>query len=254
MKDDGTTAWIEDVRADRVGAVAAALEAGPRRVNTFVSESCSHGEEMWLPLHHAAEAGALGAMGLLLDGGGSPDCRSRFATPWHARATPLHLACAAGRAAAVGLLLARGASVEVRDALGRSPLHLAAGAGCAEAVDVLVSAGAMLDVVDGTGRTALHAAIAGAGSGGDAGAGCVAGALRLIEAGADVDARCPQEPEGFTPVHRCVSVGEAMLAVVEAVLSKGADTGLRDPRDGRTAAELAEALGREGYVRLLGSA
>ncbi|MEM7682690.1 MAG: ankyrin repeat domain-containing protein [Planctomycetota bacterium] len=293
--------WVADLRADRVDAVSAELDRKPRRLNAFLTEPRAHGREMWLPLHHAADAGALGCCGLLVDRGASPDCRTRFNTPWHARATPLHLACSAGHTPVVRRLVERGASVEVRDALGRSPLHQAACAGCAGSVDVLVNAGAMLDATDDAGRTALHLAIAGSseldagvaeasfdrggadassgdaeassGGGGTSSRGASGGAsggggsdaayrvptdasyagcaLRLIEAGADLDARCPKEPAGFTPLHRCVSAGPSMLAVAQTLLARGADPSLADPRDKRTARQLAEALGRAEYVQLL---
>ena len=235
--------WLSAVEAGDVASVASGLSAEGKWLNTFVTRGVEHGQEMWLPLHFAASAGAVKSARLLIERGGSVDCRTRFTSPLHARQTPLHLAASGGHGGVVALLLEHGASVEVLDAGQARPLHLAARSGSAGVVATLIEAGAGLEARDGQQRTALHLAILGPGDD--------AAALALIESGADVDAVCPKEADAFTPLHRCVKAGEHRLGVAERLVAAGADTSRRDPRFERTAGELAEALGLGGFVGLL---
>ncbi|MEL7089797.1 MAG: ankyrin repeat domain-containing protein, partial [Planctomycetota bacterium] len=135
------------------------LDDQPRRMNTFLSQPAPHGEEQWMPMHFAAQAGHSPALDALLERGVHPDCRTRYRTPMHARQTPLHLAAAGGHAQAIRRLLEAGAEVEVRDALGRSPLWLAARQQHADVVTQLVRRGADPDAPDGQGRAPLHASL-----------------------------------------------------------------------------------------------
>lgn len=266
--------WIADLRGDRRDAVADVLDQTPRRLHDFLpapSEPASDRlglggavlddqQEQWLPLHHAAHAGAVSVASLLIERGASPDCRTRARTPLRARATPLHLAADAGHAAMVALLLDRGAAVEVRDAFGKSPLHLACYRGLPDAARRLLDAGAMPDPPDDQGRSPLHEAVrALADAAGDPPlqdadaepADPVACALLLLERHADADARCPKEPAGYTPLHRCVAAGPAALPIARALLAAGADPTAADPRFGRTPRALAEHLGAAAYLDLL---
>ena len=93
----------------------------------------------------------------------------------------------------------------------------------------MLGVGCAVDPVDDSGRTPLHWAIAG---------GHAAVALALIKAGAEINHRCPKEPAGFTPLHRCATAGTAMDEVAEQLKQAGADTTLRDPRHEKTAADL----------------
>jgi len=230
------------------------LDAQPRRANTFLTCERTWGEEQWMPLHVAAASGATPVVRLLLERGVKPDCRTRFVTPLHARQTPLHLAAVSGHGAVVEALLEAAAEPEVRDAQQQSPLWLAARHGHGLIVQALARRGAMMDPLDSQGRTPLHAAllpvVAEPQGQGDRPWSPEA-ALSLIGLGANFDAQCPKEPEGFTPLHRCVSLGPVALGVAERLVEAGVDRTLADPRFGRTARELAEHLEQEDFVGLL---
>lgn len=219
------------------------LDREPRLANTFLGWTRPWGDEQWMPLHIAAEAGREDVVALLLEQGVSPDCRTRFVTPTQARQTPLHLAAAHGHTAVVTRLLEASAEVDVRDAQQRSPLWLAARYGHAEAAHGLLRRGAKIDIADQQGRTPLHAALLDL-------AGLEAASV-LIEAGADVNATCPKEPDGYTPLHRCVGLGESALPILRALRQAGADVSLADPRHQRTPASLAAHLGREALADVL---
>ncbi|MEM9251448.1 MAG: ankyrin repeat domain-containing protein [Planctomycetota bacterium] len=118
------------------------VEAEPRRLHHHVpmgAPGVAGGEELWLPLHHAAALGDAAIVALLLEAGAHPDARTRAATPDRARATALHFAAAGGHAAAVGLLLDADAEPNVLDAHGTTPL---AASDSAEVIDRLHAAGA----------------------------------------------------------------------------------------------------------------
>jgi len=216
-------------RGDASG-LAGLLAAEPRLTGTPIPVARDWGEEMWLGLHRAAARGAVELVRLLLDRGASIDSRTRFRTPMHGRETALILASRGGHGDVVKLLLDRHAGVDLLDATHRSALSYAAQMGHGGIVERLLGVGGAVDPVDDQGRTPLHWAIAG---------GHNAVALALIEAGAAVDHACPKDPGGYTPLHRCASVGGAMDAVAERLRAAGADATLRDPRYGKTAEELA---------------
>ena len=230
MREDQAFACDQAIERGDEAALQALLEAEPRLTGTPIPVKQDWGEEMWLGLHRAAALGAAGLVGLLLDHGASVDARTRFRTPMHGRATALILASRGGHDAVVKLLIDRHAAVDLLDANHRSALSCAAQAGHSEIVARLMGVGCVLDPVDDSGRTPLHWAIAGGHS---------AVAIALIEAGADVNHLCPKEPGGYTPLHRCASAGEPMDAVADRLKQAGADPSLRDPRFGKTAADLA---------------
>ncbi|MEM9915627.1 MAG: ankyrin repeat domain-containing protein [Planctomycetota bacterium] len=262
-----TESFIQALEQGPLHELAALLSNEPRRMNTFLSQPASHGAEQWMPMHYAARAGHLAGVETLLERGVHPDCRTRFATPMHARQTPLHLVAVRGHVDVAKRLIEAGAEVEVRDAQQRSPLWFAARHGHAELVTLFARRGAALEARDTQQRTPLHAALlppklrtsapigsaaerlglsAAEGSDFDP-----AAALVLLEADADVNATCPKEPEGFTPLHRCVTLGEAALPVARALVERDADRTATDPRHGRTAFDLAQHLDQADYVELL---
>jgi ankyrin repeat protein len=210
-------------------AVARLLDTEPRLTGTPMPVGRDWGEEMWLGLHRAARLGRAEIVSALLDAGASIDARTRFRTPMHGRETALLIAARQGHAPVARLLLDRHADPDLLDATHRAALSHAAGAGHDDVVALLIERGAAVDPVDDQQRTPLHWAIVG---------GHATAAIALIDAGADVNHRCPKEPAGYTPLHRCVSVGDAMQAVAERLIKAGADQTLRDPRFGKTAGEL----------------
>ena len=229
MREDQAFAMDQAIGRGDEAALAGLLNREPRLTGTPIPVKRDWGEEMWLGLHRAAEAGAAGLVRLLLDAGASVDARTRFRTPMHGRSTPLILASRCGHGEVVALLMQRHAEADLLDANHRSALSYAAEVGHGEIVDRLTGVGCAVDPVDDQGRTPLHWAIAG----GHAGV-----ALALIGAGADVDHLCPKEPAGYTPLHRCAIAGQAMDTVAERLRQAGADTTLRDPRLGKSADEL----------------
>ncbi len=141
MTDPGPL--VRYIEQDQRGPLEQLIGDQPRRVHVHTPFSRPWGDEMWLPLHHAARLGRVEIARALLDAGAAPDSRTRYASPDHARATALHLAAACARPAVVDLLLNRGAEVEVRDAYGFSPVHL-----CdhpSPAAELLLAAGADRD-------------------------------------------------------------------------------------------------------------
>lgn len=229
MRENQAYAMDQAIERGDEAALAALLQDEPRLTGTTIPVARDWGDESWLGLHRAAELGAVGLVRLLLDAGASVDARTRFRTPMHGRATALILASRAGHDDITELLLERHAELDLLDANHRSALSHAASQGHASIVEQLIGVGCAVDPVDDQGRTPLHWAIAG---------GREQVALALIGAGADVDHRCPKEPAGYTPLHRCATVGGAMDAVADRLKQAGADTTLRDPRFEKTAAEL----------------
>jgi ankyrin len=227
--------FLDAIRTGNRDATVASLRDQPGWLNHFSSEPAAHGPEMWLPLHHAAHTGHTSIVRLLLEQGASPDCRTRFQTPTHGRATPLHLAVSAGHVGVVEALVAAGAELDVLDAALCSPLHLAARHGHPDLVSKLIKAGASLELRNSNDRTALHEAIRSSPDVEDKAANACA--IFLIDAHADVNATCPKEPEGYTPLHRCACTGELRRPVMQRLLEAGADRMLRDPRRGHTAQE-----------------
>lgn len=223
--------------ADRA-VVEQLLAQWPELVNVYVSEPRDWGEEYWLALHYAAAVGDVSVARRLLDAGASPDSRTRFRTPMHARESAVLIACKHGHAELVRLLLDRHGQFEVRDSNHISALSHAAAIGSEQIVDILLGRGAMVDPVDDQQRTPLHHAIRG---------GHAEVARQLIAAGADVNHLCPKEPGGYTPLHRCVTAGEAMVDVARLLLERGAERDAADPRFGKTARDLAVDAGLERY-------
>lgn len=230
MREDQAYALEQAILADDTAAVRELLSAEPRLTGTPIPVPRDWGEEMWLGLHRAAERGALGPARQLLESGASVDSRTRFRTPMHARETALLIASRCGHGPVVDLLLQHRADPNLLDATHRSALGHAAANGHAEVVRKLIEHHAALDPIDDQHRTPLHWAIQG---------GHIDAALALIDAGADVNHACPKEPAGYTPLHRCASVGARMRTVAERLIAAGADRSIRDPRAGRTADELA---------------
>ena len=229
MREDQAYAMDQVIAAGDEAALEALLKAEPRLTGTPIPVKRDWGEEMWLGLHRAAQKGLVGLAQLLLDAGASVDARTRFRTPMHGRETALIIASRCGHGTVVKCLLDRQAEIDLLDANHRSALSGAAEAGHVLIVERLIGFGTAVDPVDDSGRTPLHWAIEG---------GHLGVAVALIDAGADVNHPCSKEPAGYTPLHRCATVGPVMDEVARRLEQAGADTTLRDPRFGKTAAEL----------------
>lgn len=231
MREDQAYAMDQAIQAGDEAALRLLLEAEPRLTGTPIPVPRDWGEEMWLGLHRASQGGSADLVELLLNAGASIDARTRFRTPMHGRETPLILAARFGHDDVAKLLLDRHADVDLLDANHRSALSHASAAGHAALARRLVGFGSAVDPVDDADRTPLHWAIQG---------GHVEVAMDLIDAGADPNHRCPKEPLGYTPLHRCFSINRPeMRHVVDQLVAAGADQTLRDPRHSKTAEELS---------------
>jgi ankyrin repeat protein len=128
--------------------------------------------------------------------------------------TALHWAAQKGDPELVGMLLSAGANVRATTRLGGyTPIHLASQAGHAQVVAALLAAGASSDVKTVTGASALMLA---------ARSGSVDTATRLIENGADVNAK--ESTHGQTAL--MVAAGLDRADLVKLLLARGADTSL----------------------------
>lgn len=228
MREDQAYAMDQAIRSGDRAALELLLTDEPRLTGTPIPVKQDWGEEMWLGLHLAAAQSDGTLVGLLLDHGASIDARTRFRTPMHGRETALILASRHGHHAVVKQLMDRHVDLNLLDANHRSALSHAAQLGDEVVIGMLLKAGCVVDPVDDQSRTPLHSAIAG---------GHVACAMTLIQAGANVNHLCPKEPAGYTPLHRCASLGQAMDPVAVELKQAGADPTLRDPRYGQTAAQ-----------------
>jgi ankyrin repeat protein len=153
---------------------------------------------------------------------------------------PLDLCTAAalGRADVVSARLRQDpTSVHQQSYDGWTPLHLAAFFGHADVVTLLFEGGADLAAVsvNGMRNTALHAAVAG---------GRVEAALRLIDAGAPVNA---PDGGGHTPLHIAAEGG--YVPIVESLLQHHADPHAVDAED-RTPLARAAARNHTAVIDL----
>lgn len=232
-------------------------------------------------LGHGAQAGAIsytGASALGAASGGGHrdvvrvllDAKAPVDGARNGVATPLGLAAGGGHADIVRDLLAAGANPDAADRLRATPLLHAASGGYVDVVRLLLDAGASVDAATFAGTTPLMAA---------ATSGKSAVAQLLIEAGADVDRRSVRGDEtalmfaaaqGHADVITILAAHHARVdafsvsrftalmwaaqggktSAVKALLSAGADPKLVD-RDGRSAADIAEAAQHEDIARLL---
>jgi ankyrin repeat protein len=177
------------------------------------------------PLMHAAYAGSIDTMQILLDAGADVHATNRR------NATALHWAV--NDPAKMKLLVMKGADVNARTVDGRTALHEAAmlPAG-AQAVQLLLEVGAEVDARSLVGQTPLFAA-----------AGASAETVRLLlDKGADPNAT---SQTGATPL---MSVRSS--DVVRLLVARGADVKVRSKR-GETALADAASRGDVEAVRLL---
>ena len=129
--------------------------------------------------------------------------------------TPLHLEAGSGDKFDIAVLLKAGAEVDVRTEDGWTPLHFACGSSPAAAL-VLLAAGADVNAQDEDGQTPLYRAVAPLTR-------PVSSTLigALLAAGARVNI------PGHSPLHHAARFADNP-AVIEALLSAGADASARD--------------------------
>ena len=114
-------------------AILSLLEQHPKAVHRHMAYPRPWGEELWLPLHHAARLGKTDVIEMLIDKGANLDGRTRFILgPMKARATALHIAVSEHQLEAARLLLRNGADLHARKADNASPREM---------VEALIDAG-----------------------------------------------------------------------------------------------------------------
>jgi ankyrin repeat protein len=167
--------------------------------------------DSWTPLMHAAEAGHVDMVKLLLASGGNEHSQDQESAA--DAGTPLFWAAYAGRVDVVDVLLENGAVVDVNtpDATQRTPLIVAASCGRKHVVQKLLDAGAHVDSVNSAGMSALALAIK---------SGDQQTALVLIKAGADPNLQdhgpdnrmaSRSRTAGNSPLSRAAAAGFGML-------------------------------------------
>jgi ankyrin repeat protein len=141
-------------------------------------------------LHHAAMAGELAAVQLLIGQGADLEAKQ------HNGCTALHLAARQGYAAVSEVLLVRGADPMALDTDNATPLHYAARAGQYTPAEILIFRGAEASAVDVENATPLHYAAA---------AGHLALVEFLVQNGADSVSQMTRS--GCTPLHLGIQGG-----------------------------------------------
>jgi ankyrin repeat protein len=159
-------AAVLDVLREAVAARllgTAVREAMGTAVNQPAAAAAGVGGAAAIGLCKASQAGDLGEMGRLLDGGAEPDTfvAGRSGNKTIVQGTALVAAAGEGKLDAVRLLLDRGADPSLADSDGHTPLMAAAGHGHVGVVRELAARGAALDAArPADGGTAFHLACA----------------------------------------------------------------------------------------------
>ena len=208
-------------------------------------------------MHKAAAAGHCKVLELLIQYGGNIDAHSK-----RDGGTPMHRAASAGRVEAIGTLLKAGASVAAVDNVGRTPLHWAGWHAHDLVVKSLIEAGADITTQDIHGRTVVNIAtwrghdktvrelLHGTGHDGRtallraAAEGYLGAAEILIAIGADVN----QSNDGESALHLAASGG--YNAIVNALLQANANPS-QQSIDGATPLHRAAWRGYAGIVSML---
>jgi len=210
--------WLTALATDDLPAIHQQLRDDPQKARTPLLVDQLWGQEWWLPIHTAADAGSTKTVQALLDASVHPDSRTRYRTPFHARQTALHLAATKGHSAIVQALIDAGADPNLIDAHNQSPLHTAALAGAASTMELLLQAEAITRLKDANGRAPLHLALDAVQSQTGDGARCT---KLLLEAGADPDAVAPKDLHKETPRKRAEQLtDESLKASVLALMDQ----------------------------------
>ena len=155
----------------------------------------------------------------------------------HKGSTCLHVACWKGKLDMCLMLLLRGSDINAQDKKGYSPLLVAVECEYAEIANTLVSRGANVHLFNVALSTPLHIAA----SNGLAGV-----IIPLLDKGADINAL---DINGYTPL--IVSIRKNKIEVAMILLDRKADIFIKDPKDKKSAIDLAKACGHTGLLAML---
>lgn len=183
------------------------------------------------PLHLAAWAGNVEALGSLLAHGADVDWLSG-----RDGYSPLWCAISANHIDAARLLLKHGARVSLRSGSGLMPLHQAAVTGQSAMCELLLERGAQVDAADDDLNTPLHYA---------ATCGSAASVQILLRNGASVET---QQLQGLSPAHWAAHKGHA--DVLALLLEYGTPLNMA-AEEGATPLHLAANRGHMAAARLL---
>ena len=240
--DDGHEWWGHyplSEAAGRNGDLAMVIHLLGRAHGVHVNAKSSSG---YTPLHRAVLYDRATIVATLLAAGADVNAKTNSGY------TPLHEAAQHSRVAIVARLLAAGADVNARSGLHQfeTPLHIAAGDGRATIVATLIAAGADVHAKDRSGSTPLQVAVnprrytcCGVSVNPSV-------VLLLLAAGADVNA---ENNSGQTPLHDAVQYGR--VAIVDTLITAGADVNAKGRFDGETPLHGAALMGKASIVSLL---
>jgi ankyrin repeat protein len=202
-----------------------------------------------MTIHDAVKAGRYEVVAAYISDGGDVEVHDAL------KQTLLHIAAAHGQTAIAKLLLAHRSNPNARNYRAFTPLHLAAGIGAADIVAALLDAGADARAESVFKDTPLHAIAAG---GGVATADSrVAIVHRLLEAGASLEAldSTDRSPLWYAAATGTVAppraVMKARLAVVAALLAKGADPTSKARGEQGSPVEAARGLHQRKKYRIV---
>ncbi|MEM7386491.1 MAG: ankyrin repeat domain-containing protein [Verrucomicrobiota bacterium] len=207
---------------DRIAMLNRAIAMDPGSTNR-------RDDEFFTPLHHAAGAGTLEAVTILIKNGATVNARD------HSGITPLHLAALRGRPEIVETLIEFEADIESSSDDGYTPLHLAAMAPTSTAMEKLIRNKADVNSKSVKGATPLYLAT-------------LAENLEmgriLLDAGADINLGPPSGPPLFA------AIGLRNRPLVQLFIDRLADVNARNGK-GATPLAFAKAVNDGWIVDLL---
>ena len=198
--------------------VAVAKNSDVKTLELFMKNGAdihwSSSDGCWTLLHIAAHHGCINVIEFLIEKGLYVNTKNKHDV------TALHYAALNGNLKIAEILVEHGADIEVKDHNAKTPLSQATLKGHIAIMNFLISKGANLRTTTGrTGMDLMHTA---------AMSGNVPAAKLLVQLDAHVNINA-QDDEGGTPLFCAVAQGHA--AMIEFLLSKGADIYLKNKKD-----------------------
>jgi len=155
----------------------------------------------------------------------------------HKGSTCLHVACWKGKLDMCLMLLLRGSDINAQDKKGYTPLLVAVESEHAEIANTLINRGANVNLFNVALSTALHIAASNGLSG---------VIIPLLDKGADINAL---DINGYTPLIIAIRKGKIEVAMI--LLDRKADIFIKDPKEKKSAIDLAKSQGHTGLLAML---